>query len=224
MSNINLIQLQYVLFFDGIENRPDKLINRIDDALDGLFDKMPTILPIADDVPSDLPSVIMQSSNGQFTCNISRTRIDIIMNTHPSGNSLSVNLQNFIDKVKIFTETVNRFRNFNRFGFIGRYFYKHSSPEKKIQSKYFKNDMGELNELNLRFNKRFTIEDKEFNDVVEISKGFVTENGRDISSIVIQRDMNNVPDSHTISEAEVIAVIEANQNKFSLSGISELME
>ena len=84
--------------------------------------------------------------------------------------------------------------------------------------------MGELNELNLRFNKRFTIEDKEFNDVVEISKGFVTENGRDISSIVIQRDMNNVPDSHTISEAEVIAVIEANQNKFSLSGISELME
>jgi hypothetical protein len=224
MSEISLVQLQFVLFFDSIENRPDKFINRVDDALDGIFDQMPTILPIPQDAPPEVPSVIMQSSNGVYTCNIARTRIDLIVNYGNSGQSVSVNVEDFIKQIRIFSNSVNKYKKFTRFGFVGRYFIKDNNPSKKVQNKYFKKDLGELEELNLRFNKRFESNQLTLNDVVEISKGTINEVGRTPQhGVFIQRDLNNVPVTSSVSTDEILTVITSHQNRFTVSGLSELI-
>ncbi|MFS0776262.1 hypothetical protein ABC255_09670 [Neobacillus sp. 3P2-tot-E-2] len=224
MSEISLVQLQYALFFDSIENRPDKLIPRVDDALDGVFDQMPTILPIPQDAPPEVPSVIMQSSNGVYTCNIARTRIDFIVNYGNSGQSVSVNVDDFIKQIRIFSNSVSKYKKFTRFGFVGKYFLKDNNPSRKIQNKYFKKDLGDLEELNFRFNKRFESNELTLNDVVEISKGTINEVGRTSQQgVFIQRDMNNVPVSTSLATEEILKVITSHQNSFTISGISELI-
>ncbi|MFE3973273.1 MULTISPECIES: hypothetical protein [unclassified Peribacillus] len=223
MSKEKLIQLQFALFFEEMDNRPDKFINKIDEALDGVFDQMPTILPIPADAPPEIPSVTMQSSNGLYVCNIAKNRIDFVMNCINSGDSASVIFENFISKIRLFSNVVFGSKNIIRFGFIGRYFYKRNDPAKVIQSKYFKDDLGELEEINLRFNKRFESNDLSFNDVVEISKGSVSENnGPEQYGIVIQRDMNNIP-VVSLQKEDMLSVIKSREDNFKLSGISELV-
>ncbi len=222
MLNLTLIQMQFALFFDEIENRPDKLANKVEDALESLFDQMPTILPVPPEAPLDVPSVIMQSSDGVYTCNIAKTRIDFIVNSN-GGHSISVGLDKFIDLINSFSEAVYSYKKVVRFGLIGRYFITDKDPVRKIKGKYFKGDLGELEELNIRFNKRFDGNNIVFNDIVEISKGNSNENGNITDGIFLQRDLNNVP-VQIISMEEIFSIIDSHKDKFSQSGLSELIE
>jgi hypothetical protein len=124
MSKEKLIQLQFALFYEAIENRPDRLIGKIDEALDGIFDEMPTILPIPADAPPEIPSVIMRSSSGIYGCNISKTRIDFIVNYINSGDSMSVQLEKFIKKIRPFSAAVFSHKSISRFGVVGKYYLK----------------------------------------------------------------------------------------------------
>lgn len=222
MSNEKLIQLQFALFFANLDNRPDKFINKIDDALD-VFDQMPTIVQIPDDAPAEIPRVTMQSSNGLFICNISQNRIDLIMNCVQTGDSIAVSLDQFIKKVIIFSEVVFNTKNIVRFGFVGRYFIRHANPIKKIQTKYFKNDLGDLSDIGLKFNKLFIENNLNYNDLVEINQGSAIENnGPQQVGIMLVRDMNNVPVGQLRME-DMLHVINKYVDKFKLSGISELI-
>lgn len=224
MSKEKLLQMQIALFFDEIENRPDKLMDKIDDALEGIFDQMPTILPIPPDAPPEVPNVIMNSSNGIYNCNIAKSRIDFSVNYASSSNSVSVDIESFIDKVRLFATVVFSYKNIVRFGLVGQYFFRNPDPLKKIQSKYLKTDLGELEELSIRYNKKFESHGIEVNDLIEVSKGAYMENGRTKQfGVFVQRDMNNVPvDSLKIED--VISLIISRQNNFKLSGIKGLVE
>ncbi|MBI2613978.1 MAG: hypothetical protein HYW62_04375 [Candidatus Levybacteria bacterium] len=52
--------------------------------LGNVLDGQPTILPIPDDAPLEIPRVILTSKNGEFICNISANRFDFI-NKLPEG-------------------------------------------------------------------------------------------------------------------------------------------
>lgn len=223
MLKEQVIQLQFALFFETIETRPDKISNKIEEALDGIFDQMPTILPIPADVPAEVPRVTMQSSNGLYVCNVANNRVDFIMNCVNSGDSASVDLTNFIGKILSFSNVVFDLKKITRFGLVGRYFYKESNPGKAIQKKYFKSDMGDLEDLHIKYNKRFENNSLTFNDVIEVSISSVSENnGPAISGVGIQRDFNNLP-VNDLSMEEMIAVIKSKENNFRLSGITELI-
>lgn len=223
MSKISLVQFQFVLFFDEIENRPDKLANKVEDALGGIFDQMPTILPIPPDAPIEVPSVIMKSSNGIYTCNVAKNRVDFIVNYTNDGESISISFEKFNKLINSFSTAVYSYKNIVRFGLIGTYFCKDNDPANRIKTKYFQKEIGDLTELNVRFNKRFTNNNIVFNDIVEVNNASVNENGIDIDGIIIQRDMNNVP-VKVLPLEEVFSVISSNQKKFHLSGITELIE
>lgn len=223
MTNDKLIQLQFALFFESIEKRPDKFISKIDDALEDLFDQMPTIVPLPDEAPPEIPRVTMQSSDGVYICNISKNRIDFVMNCIGSRNSISVILEDFINKIQPFAEGVFQSKNIIRFGFVGRYFLKESNPIKKIQLKYFKGNLGNLSELALKFNKRFEKNNLKLNDLVEISKGTVVENNMpEQEGIMINRDMNNIP-TGLLRLEDMMSIIISKKDSFNLSGIQELI-
>ena len=221
MAKEKIVQLQMALFFKGIENRPDRLVGKIDDVMGGLFDQMPTIIPIPSDAPAEFPSVIMRSSNGVYVCNISKTRIDLVVNLAQSSESFSVNIEKFLNQVKNFSRVILEMKEITRFGFVGTYFIQKTNPISEIQTKFIKNEKQKQNleELSIRYNSRSSYENLTINDVVEISKGEI--NGTQ-EGIVIRRDFNNIP-VNSLELSLLLSTIEAHKSKFVQSGIMELI-
>lgn len=77
--NIRPEDMQLVLFSPGIII-VDKLkaANAINDNLWGLFDGDPIIVPIPDDVPSEIPRIRMSSKDGRYNLATGRSRLDFI--------------------------------------------------------------------------------------------------------------------------------------------------
>lgn len=223
MSKEKLVQLQLALFFKTNEERPDKFADKIDEALNGIFDQMPTIIPVPSDAPPEIPLVMMNSKNGKYNCNIARSRIDFTVNFAATTGSNTVQLSEFIELARPFASLIFGYKEIVRFGFVGQYFFKNTDPIKKIQSKYIKNNLGDLEELNIRYNRRFENNGIVCNDIIDISKGALNETGKaSQSGVFIQRDMNNVP-VETLKIEDVISIIVNRQDKFKLSGIMELI-
>lgn len=84
---------------------------------------MPTILPIPDDAPPEIPTVIMQSSDGKYGCNIARSRIDFVIN-YNNSQSASVQLEEFMERIRPFAALIFGYKNIIRFGLVGKYFSK----------------------------------------------------------------------------------------------------
>lgn len=224
MSKERLLQLQFALFFKSIENRPDKLISKVDAAMGDLFDQMPNMMPLPQEAPPEIPRVTMQSSDGIYICNISKNRIDFIGHYITSGSSVATNLEDFIEKIYSFSEAIFKDRSIIRFGFIEQYFLEHSNAVDKIKSKYLKLELGNLEELSFRYNQVFVSDRLEMNDIVEISKGSIFISGvTQKEGIIIQRDFNNKP-LEVITIEDMKSVIDSNKNKFKTSGIRELIE
>ena len=80
MLKLKLLQLQLALFFHDIENRPDRFISKISEVSGNIFDQMPTIIPVPVTAPPEIPVVILKSGDGTYTCNISKVRIDFVVN------------------------------------------------------------------------------------------------------------------------------------------------
>lgn len=69
-------------FFVGNVDLSNKLdiASKVNNYLKNLFDGDPTILPIPNDAPFELPRIILNSKNKLFSCNISPQRVDFIVN------------------------------------------------------------------------------------------------------------------------------------------------
>ncbi|PIC56263.1 hypothetical protein CSV80_15650 [Sporosarcina sp. P12(2017)] len=223
MTNEKLLQLQFALFFTTNENRPDKLITKVDNAFGELFDQMPNMINLPSDAPLELPRITMQSSDGIYACNIGINRIDFIGHYIDSGSSVTVNVQDFIKKVYLLSSEIFADREIIRFGLVGQYFIESASAVEKITTKYLNIDIENLEEINIRFNKNFINGGLTMNDVVEISKGSVTiANISQKDGILIQRDINNKP-TKVLEFNEMKSIIESNESKLLLSGIRELI-
>ncbi len=226
MSKLKLLQLQLALFFQDIENRPDRFIKQITEVSGSVFDQMPTILPIPPNAPPEIPVVILNSGDHTCTCNISKSRIDFIINFQNSNNEdISKQLESFLDKIRPYASVIFGYKNIIRFGFIGQYFFKTDTSVETLQSKYFKNNLGTLEELNIRYNKRFSGNNLIINNVVELGKGtFVGNQGIQQEGILIQRDINNVPNSSLIPIEDVFSIIKSKLPSLGPVGMMEILE
>lgn len=218
-----LIQLQFALFFHETELRPDRFIPKIESVFDELFDQIPTILPIPPDAPAEIPVVILNSGDNKYACNISRSRIDFIVNTSNFDVNTNVEVDNFIEKLRPFASMMFGLRKINRFGLIGHYFCKTDNPIKQIQTKFLKNDIGSLQELNLRYNKKFKSSGFDFNHLIEVGQSNQFVNEEMVEGIFIQRDINNVPGELDIQIETVLEVVKTMAPDYYSEGVLEIL-
>ena len=220
MKQLKLLQLQLALFFEDIEMRPDRFVSEISD---NIFDQMPIILPVPQDAPAEIPVVMLNSSDGKYSCNIARSRIDFVLNNMNSNNDILDDLIGFINSIRSYVAIIFGKKRIIRFGLIGQYFIESNNAVNTIETKYLKNTIGNLEELNIRYNKRFNSESMMFNDVVEIGKGSITNENITKDGVVIQRDINNVPENKSIEIEEMFMAIKSKLNDFDAKGIMEIV-
>lgn len=217
---IKLFQLQLALFFRDIETRPDRFISEISDDI---FNQMPIILPIPPDAPIEIPIVMLNSCDGRYSCNIAKSRIDFILNNTNSNKDILSDLNEFIRNIRSYSTIIFNNKKIIRFGLIANYFVENDNAVDSIESKYMKKSIGNLEELNIRYNKRFTYESNIFNNIVDIGKGTVDNGGIIKEGILIQKDINNVPNNNVLDIEEMFRVIKKEMDAFTEKGIGEII-
>ena len=73
--------LQIALFFKNPILRPDIEFKSFIEKFNTLFDLMPTQIPIPNNAPLDIPLMILNSSNNLYSCNISKSRSHLQIQT-----------------------------------------------------------------------------------------------------------------------------------------------
>lgn len=216
-----VITLQYSLFFKDIVERPDLEFGSINTHMLNLFDAIPYILPIPKELPNEIPIISLRSQSSGYLCNISRSRIDLILERTSDDKSNTELIKDFNSKVIAFSKFILNKQDVIRFGMISRYFFIEKKPIESIKKKYFSKSIQDVQELSVRFNKKSKFNDFEINDVIEISSSVMKLKDEISDGIFIQRDINNVPN---IDKRIEISELESISSNYSSNILEENME
>ncbi len=188
-----IITLQFALFLRDIVARPDVEFGSLNSDMLNIFDAMPQMIPVPPQLPPEVPIVVLTSERKEYTCNISRSRIDFVLQRTNDEKSNSDLLKDFNAKVAGFSKSVLSKQEVVRFGLIARYFHQDNTAIQTLRKKFFSNAVDGAEELSLRFNKVTNSFGYKINDIHEISAADAVANGKTEKGILIQRDINNTP-------------------------------
>lgn len=190
-SPTRLISLQFALFFRDLVNRPDLEFKDLNESLLNIFDAMPTYIPMPPEIPNEVPLVMLRSESNEYTCNISRSRIDLHVQRLDYKKDNDKLIIDFNSKVKALITYILNKKDVIRFGMVSRYFHESNNAVDDIKKKYFKDSIGEVAELSLRYNKRDIKFEWIINDMIDITAAEIVIDGVVKSGVFIQRDINN---------------------------------
>lgn len=195
----NIKQIQTAIFVPDFRIHSDaeksevflNLINTIGD----IFDKEPTMIPIPNEAPAEIPRFIFAKTDGTASCNVSRNRFDIF--THvlkpesidvlfKAHEDLSLKVFNFINDSNVPTAI-------GRVGFVVHMDYEvdgDTSSADYIRRYFFKEEAATaLKEMLVRMNVEGKVSGTELllNRITEIS-------GNRKKKIHVQFDINTLPE------------------------------
>lgn len=213
------------LFFKDIVDRPDIEFKNINENMLNMFDGIPSIMPLPRELPSDVPMVTQRSENNQYVCNISRARIDLIFQRISEEKSNTELLKDFNSKVNGFVKYVDSKQKINRFGLVARCFHEDKKAIETIKTKYYSYLPESLTELSVRYNRSSEHLNFKINDVVEINTVTLSIAGKEKNGILINRDINNVPEGNRLlNYKDLISMSEKYAERISEKIVEELIK
>lgn len=186
-----ILSLQLALFFKDMIMRPDMDFSNINSEMKNIFDAIPQIIPVPQELPAEVPIIVQSSSNKEYNCNIARTRIDFILNRTNDDKTNEELLSNFDKHSQRLSNYVFSITSIIRFGIVARYFFYDENAVKTMQNKFFTPKVHDSEELSLRFNKPTYTSGLKINDILEINSMKLLLNNKPEKGILIQRDINN---------------------------------
>lgn len=193
-----IIQIQTAVFTKNfnIPNDLDRatLLTEINTHSGTIFNGQPTLLPIPNDAPQEIPRYILNSSDGKFGCNIALSRTDIFYkipteSTENFEQLLEVHRNN---AENIFTFLLSKGIVINRIGFIVTAEKILSSGEGTsldyLRSNFIREDkLNTPKELTLNYNRSSRSENFEMNNLITLS-------AKAVGGISMQTDINTIPE------------------------------
>ena len=119
-----IISLQFAYFLRDVVERPDLEFGMLNSDMLNAFDAMPQLIDVPRELPTEFPVMVLSSSKNDYVCNISRSRIDFIINRTDDIKSNLDLLKDFHAKVSGLTKSILSKQEVSRFGMVGRYFHK----------------------------------------------------------------------------------------------------
>lgn len=204
-----IVKLQFALFYQQPDFRPDTSYLQLNMDMGNLFDAMPQILSLPNDAPHDIPRVQMRSENNKYQCNMALSRIDFIINDITQDeDAWGEIVLDFKAKVALFIKSTISRSKINRFGLVGNFYIPDKNPSLTITRKHLKTDLQSAEEVNLRFNKRKSMHGLTLNNVTIINTTTPVNNPEsDENGIFIELDVNNVPTENNISSETLMEIV-----------------
>lgn len=193
-----IITLQFALFLRDIVERPDLEFSSLNSDMLNIFNAMPQMIPVPRELPADVPVVVLRSEAGEYTCNLSRSRVDFILTRVDEAKSNTDLLKDFNAKVAGLVKSLLTKQEVARFGMVARYFHADKTAASTLRKKFFSGAVDGAEELSLRYNKKSDAHGYKINDILEINAVEAVSNGVAEKGILIQRDINNdlIQDKH----------------------------
>ena len=215
---MKLLSAQLGIFSEDSISRPDLLFSEVNEKLGGIVDDMPTILNLPPDLPADIPVVQAKSSDGRININVSRSRIDLIVHFIFESNASPIESLNSQKSViqKFYKAVLNTIIA-KRTGFILTMFEPNSNNVKPIFEKYFSEKFtSKFVEASMRVNKQ--------NMRKSIESATITVGTENISGVLFQFDINNVPEEgKKINEDTVSYVVAQGTAILSPESVKEMI-
>lgn len=226
------VNTQLALFFESPIQRPDEFVTSFNEAMGKVFDQVPVILPVPNQVQLlGVPLVQMNSGNGVYSCNIARNRVDFFIAGEGKQKFADIKT-NLLDKTVKYYNFFTSKSKIKRIGFVVRFFVQDEKPDLAIAN-LISNDFkeihdGETSQTYVRFITRTKIGDYEINNYssAERTAANIEGVGEKILGVMITRDFNTIPENNYTEKfnvKEVEQFIAEAESKFNLEKIKKLL-
>jgi len=228
---MRLLSLQVALFVDGVIDRPDKLMPKINAEFNNMFNDMPNIIKLPVEVPAEIPVVQMSSLDQKYRLNISRNRIDLFYTAPvPVVDSTPLYLQTLSPLIAQFYQYIAGIQKIplNRVGFITTMFFPEENNIARIAKRYFSDKSFEKNcELSFRTNIQSRIKSYTLNNILNIEANTLYQRygNQEISTdgIIITTDINNVPNGKLLSIPMIKSIVTYAEKRLDESVLKEMI-
>lgn len=185
--------LQIALFLGKQIIRPDEIYLELNKKTGGIFDSVPTIIPIPVEAPPEIPIVQMSDTQSRFKCTIARNRVDIYLNMdlNDTKEKKEVDNMKFFDLSKKLVNYIISINSIIRIGMVSDSFFETNEPIKVISEKYLKSSEN-MDEISFRYNKKKFEFSIWFNDVIEVYSNVLLNKNESKPGVSIRRDINSV--------------------------------
>ncbi len=226
---MKLISTQIALFTKDLIERPDLVMNNINEGLNGIMDSMPNIQNLPIDL-LDIPLAQINSKDNKFALNVARNRVDLFVNSDfhddkTPNESFKLNE----DIIKKYCKTVKNNNDILRVGVIFTLFKLTAENVQEIYQKYIKipycvNDT----EIGIRSNKQTLIKKKVYNNILNVNAGNLhinNDNGsaEDYKGVIFQLDFNNNPNDDVLTIEEIYDILSNAMSKLTPKALKELI-
>jgi hypothetical protein len=227
-----LIDTQLALFFEQPLSHPDEYYQSFNAEMGGIFDTIPTILPVPNETQLlDVPIVQMNSNNGVFSCNIARGRVDFFYRGAGKQTFIDIKADLLIKLEKYFNFFADKVK-IKRFGFVTRFFIEDAGQDKTIarllDDNFTKLHNGVVNEVFIRYVSKTKINEFDINNLSSIERfsARIKDMGGNIRGVLLTRDFNTVPNisySDKFNLDKIKKIIEEGEEKFKLDDIKNVL-
>ena len=222
---MKLINLQFAFFFKAyLTEQPDKLSVALREACP-IFDATPLTIPLPPDAPDNILGLQLRAENNTYQLNVAKGRADFFYNAKAEDQEkdFSDHKTNFSEYLKTLFEKLSEFVETKRLGYIVTFFEETETASATLQETFIKKDLGEIHELNIRFNKKREAEKFKVNDITKIDPGqLVVDN---TSGILISRDINTLAEKEYQFDSSLLqAFIEEAEKSFSFSKVQSILQ
>lgn len=229
-----IINTQFALFFENPLSRPDEFSRSFNQQMGGIFDQIPTVMPVPNEVRLlDVPVVQMNSKSGVYSCNIARGRVDFFYTG--IGKQKFANIKDeFLKEVENFFSFFSDKVKIKRIGFVTRFFIEDVDQDKTI-AKLLNNDFktlhsGNTHEAFIRYVSRVNNFINEFNvnsfTSLERFSARIKDVGDNVKGIMLTRDFNTDPNilySDKLSVEKIKEFIKESEKSFKLDDIKKIL-
>ena len=218
------LNLQLAVFFKDIQKRPDEIWYKMKDGIKELFFAPPTIIPLPEDAPPEIPIVQTKSSDGAYNINISRTRADFIINFVQTLEDCREQ-----ELMNEFADSIYSVCGVSRVGISKNVMFTEVTSEnsgvQRISNKYFNGGQRDAVELSFRKNVIIAIDDIDCNDIYDISAmSLIDISGEKGPSIIrVLRDINSVEKGKKLELQSAKNIIDYGLQQYSENKLRELI-
>ena len=210
LDRLKLLSLQMALFARQVDLRNSLSIAQgINSASGNAFDGSPTVLPLQERTPPNVPLIILKSVDEKYSCNVSRVRIDFRFSVQkdPPADIRDV-WEKYYDTARQIAEYFCRKNptSILRLGFVAQFFVKLStSANYHIIAKYLHPGIAEDTwDINVNFLNRFRMETREVNRWMKIRPIRNRKNPDDDTAMIVEIDINTLQEHQTeFSQQEI---------------------
>ena len=223
---MKLVSIQMAMFANNLIPRPDLLMNKINTKMNNVFDAIPNIINLTMNAPPEIPVAQVTSTNNVYALNISRSRVDLTISPFYYRQETPLQLfEEYKSNIESYYNTILEEITLNRVGMVVTLFHEEDSNIKAIFDKYliepYTNDCVEIN---YRINRQTLEKGVVYNNIRLIQAGEIQIDKKIAKGVMIQFDVNNVPDQkRVVSKDSILEILSKVQEVVKTGYLKELI-